>query len=121
METRSYIKHLKISPKKLRFVAANLSDLSPSYALATLSNMPGRAPKILFKAIKSAIDNGAGLKLDQNNLKFKTLVVEQGTFLKRMRPGSKGRGMPYKHRTSHIKVILETKDIKNSLKKTEKK
>lgn len=69
-----------------------------------------KAAKILYQAIKSAINNAKqALKLDANLLKFKTLKVDEGIKLKRYRPGPRGTIRPIKRRRSHLEIVLEPK------------
>lgn len=117
MEIKAYIKNLKISPKKLRFLVDEVKKTSPVEAMNKLYYSPKRSAKILWKAIKSAVDNAKrnyGIKEDQ--LKFKFLIIEEGPRLKRFRPGGRGTVKPYKRRTSHIKIVLEKIDSKNKIK-----
>ena len=126
MEAQAYIKYIKISPKKVRFIIDDIKKMSPRDALNSLFYSPKRSAKVLYKVIKSAIDNAkTNLKTDEQGLKFKTILVEQGPALKRMRPGSKGRANLYKRRSSHIKVILtnvtvKTDPTKKSIEKADK-
>ncbi len=109
MEVRAYIKNLKISPKKLRFFLPALKKLTPSQALDHLLYINKKAAQIWYKVIKSAISNAINtLKVSQDVLKFKTLLVEEGRKLKRYRPGGRGTVKPIKRRYSHILVVLET-------------
>lgn len=107
MESRTYIKNLKISPKKLRLLLPEIKKLTPKEAVKILMYANTKSARIFYKAIKSAISNAKNvLKTDEDLLKFKTLLVEEGPRLKRFRPGSKGRATPYVRRLSHIKVVL---------------
>ena len=107
MESRAYIKYIHVSPKKLRFIIADVKKKTPRQALDHLYTSQKRNAKILYKALKSAIDNAKlVLKVADSELSFKTFLVEEGPSLKRMRPGSKGMAKMYQRRTSHIKVIL---------------
>lgn len=107
METQAYIKYVKTSPKKLRFMVDDVKKMTPQQALNSLLYSPKRSAKILYKVVKSAVDNAkSAFKVDAGDLRFKALVIEQGPALKRMRPGSKGRANLYKRRSSHIKVVV---------------
>jgi hypothetical protein len=80
------------------------------------------AAVILYKAIKSAISSARQiLKVEDNLLNFKLLSVEQGQKLKRFRPGSRGNAKPINRRMSHVKIILEVKDVKKVTSKVEVK
>jgi len=115
MEIKAYIKRVRISPKKLRFLLDDVKKMKPVEALDALLYSPKRGAKILRKAIKSAIDNAVNnYKIKESLLKFKTLLVENGGWLKRFRPGGRGTVKPFKRRMAHIKIILtaeeQTKD-----------
>ncbi len=114
METRSYIKNLDISPKKLRFLLPGIKSLTPMVALDELMYMPKKPARILYSAIKSAVDNAKNvLKADPSQLKFKLLTVEEGPRLKRFRAGGRGTAAPFVKRKAHLKIVLETKEIKS--------
>jgi len=108
MEFKAYIKNVKISPKKLRFFLPSIKKLTPRESLDYLYYIPNKAAKVLYKAIKSAIDNAKNIsKIKEDLLKFKLLVIEEGLKLKRYRPGGRGTIKPFRRRYSHIKIILE--------------
>lgn len=111
MESLTYIKYNRISPKKLRFILDNVKKFTPEQAIVRLEYSPLRTSKLLAKALGSALANAsAALKIDKNLLQFKTLLVEEGPQLKRMRPGSRGMGRMFKRRSSHIKIVLVGKE-----------
>ncbi len=110
---RAYIKNLRITPKKLRFLLPEIKRMSVRQALQTLPLVNKKAAQIFYKAIKSCADNAkTQFNVDENMLKFKTLLVEEGWKLKRFRAGSRGRAKPYRKRFSHIKVELEVVEKK---------
>lgn len=112
MEARAYIKNLKISPKKLRFLLPAIKKLTPTKSLEYLFYTPKKGAKFFYKVIKSAIDNAKQtMKVNEDLLKFKLLTVEEGRKLKRYQPGGKGVAKPIRKQYAHIKVIL-TADIK---------
>ncbi len=113
METRVYLKNLKISPKKLRLLLADIKKMKPVDALDYLLYSPKKAAKIFYKAIKSAITNAKNtLKAKDDLLKFKVLTVDEGQRLKRFHPGGRGTVKPITRRFSHIKIILEVEEKK---------
>ncbi len=126
-ESRTYIKNLPISPKKLRFFLDSIKRHSPIQVLDYLYYSNQKAGKIFYQAIRSAIANAKStLKVPENLLKFKVLTVEEGLKLKRYQPRGRGMVSPYIKRRSHIKIILtsnkekskkiEVKNIKESKK-----
>lgn len=107
MEIKTYIKNIRISPKKLRFIVEEVKKMKPVEAIEALSYSPKRGAKILLKAIQSAINNAKNnFKISEDLLKFRLLTIEEGSRLKRFRPGGRGTIKPYQRRSSHIKIIL---------------
>lgn len=122
MESKTVIKNVRISPKKLRFLLKEVKKLTPKQALDYLYYTPKKGAKLLYQAIKSAINNAKNyLKVDEDLLKFKVLAVDEGIKLKRYRPGGRGTVKPYKRRFSHITMVLVKEEEKNKdLKKMKK-
>jgi large subunit ribosomal protein L22 len=113
MEAKATIRHAKISPRKLRFLTDAVKAMKPTTALDRLGLSQKRSAKVLWKAIKSAVDNGKTVyNMLPEKMEFKTLAIDEGVFLKRYRAGSRGTGKPYKRRTSHITVVLFQKEGK---------
>jgi len=108
MESRTYLKNLRISPKKIRFLLPEIKKMKPAESLNYLYYGKEKAARILYKAIKSALANAKNtLKVEENLLKFKVLTIEEGQKLKRYRAGSRGSANAFKRRLSHIKIVLE--------------
>src|SRR3989344_5034676 len=111
LESTIYIKHNRISPKKLRFILDDVRTMRPDIALTRLQLTTTRTSKVLSKALKSAITAAtATLKSTPDLLQFKTLLVEEGPRLKRMRPGARGMGRKFVKRSSQIKITLIQKN-----------
>lgn len=120
MEIKAYIKYNKVTPKKLRFILDDVKKKTPVDALNYLFYNTRKSSKLLYKAIKSAVDNAKNTyKIDENLLKFKTLIVEMGPSIRRHRAGSKGSAKPFTRKMSHIKIVLETVEVKETVKKIE--
>lgn len=108
MESRTYIRNLKTTPKKLRMFRDLIVQMSPQDALEHLMYTPTKTSNIYYKAIHSAISNATqALKVSPDMLKFKLLTIEEGRTLKRHHAGSKGMAKPILKNFSHIKIILE--------------
>jgi large subunit ribosomal protein L22 len=131
MESLTYIKNVKVSPRKLRFLLPSIKKLSPAASLDFTFYSPKKGAKFYHKAIKSAITNAkAALKVNEDMLEFKVLTIEEGQKLKRYNPGGRGTAKPYVKRSSHIKIILKAKQplstvkpavVKTAVKKQETK
>ncbi len=107
MEARAYIKNVKVTPKKLRFLVPQIKKLSPRQALDRLLYFEKKPARILYKAIQSAVNNAKNvLKVEDSKLIFKTLAIEEGQKMKRYKAGGRGAVKPFKRRFAHIKVVL---------------
>lgn len=98
---------VKISPRKVRLVADSIRKMPVKKAINKLSLMNKRAAIAIAKTLKSAMANGVNLKASEDILVIKTINVDEGPFLKRFRPSTRGRVHPYKKRSSNIKITLE--------------
>jgi len=104
-------KYIRMSPQKVRKVAELIKGLSPVQAVNELKFVNKRAAKPLRKTIKQAIANAQNNeKMDKENLEFKSIQIMPGATLKRWRAVARGRAHEILKRTSHIRVILKTKD-----------
>ncbi len=122
MRIQAKHKYIKVSPKKLRFVAKSIKALKPVDALSRLQLVQNRSAKMLARAIKSAIDNGVAVhKISADTLTFAEIRIDEGVFLRRMRPGARGMARPYHRRSSHITILLETskKNVGTKVEKVE--
>lgn len=118
MEAKAHIKHVRISPTKLRMITDSVKELKPLIALDRLGVSQNRSAKILYKAIKSAMDNGTNNHgMNAEHMQFKVLSVDEGRFLKRFRPGARGMAKPYLRKSSHITVVLNQPGVAQAPKK----
>lgn len=110
METRAVLKFVRISPQKARLVADQIRGMKVEPALQLLSFSNKRAATLIKKVVESAIANAEhndGADVDE--LKIKTICVDEGPVLKRMQPRAKGRGNRILKRTAHITVAVAEK------------
>lgn len=104
---RSYTKGLEHAPRKLSAVADLVRGRSVADALVILDHVPRRAALPLKKSIQSAKANAtANHQLDGKNLQIKTLSVTAGPRLRRFKPASRGRALPFAKKSSHVLVEL---------------
>ncbi len=106
MQIMTIQKNISTTPRKLRLVADMVRKMKPSVALQTLEFTPKAAAVPLAKAIKTALGNARQQGLEDENMVFSKLEVNEGLKYRRFHAGSKGRANPYKKRTSHIKIVL---------------
>jgi large subunit ribosomal protein L22 len=107
METRSIVRGVRLSADKGRLVADLIRGKKVDQAINILSFTQKRAAGIIKKALESAIANAEhndGADIDE--LKVKTIYVEQAATLKRFSARAKGRGNRISKPTCHIFVTV---------------
>jgi large subunit ribosomal protein L22 len=107
METQSIVRGVRLSVDKGRLVADLIRGKKVDQARNILKFTQKKAAGIVLKALDSAIANAEhndGADIDE--LKVKTIYVEQGTTLKRFSARAKGRGNRISKGTCHIYVTV---------------
>jgi large subunit ribosomal protein L22 len=107
METKAIVRGVRLSADKGRLVADMIRGKKVDQAINILTFTPKRAAGIVKKALESAIANAEhndGADIDE--LKVKSIYVEQGTTLKRFEARAKGRGNRISKPTCHIYVTV---------------
>ncbi|MBP5335633.1 MAG: 50S ribosomal protein L22 [Bacteroidales bacterium] len=103
------------SPRKMRLVADTVRGQEVNHALDLLKFSKRNASKDLEKVLRSAIANweaknpDKNKELDNGNVIVKTIMVDGGRTLKRIRPCPQGRAGRIRKRSNHITVILDVK------------
>lgn len=108
MAVKAIARGVRMSPRKVGVVASLVRGRTVADALTILEHTPRRSALAVLKTIKSAqanADHNHSLKPD--TLKIVTITVTPGPRLKRFRPASHGRALPFQRRTSHITVIVD--------------
>ncbi len=100
------------SPRKVRLVARELRGQNANLALTKLGFIAKRSSNPLGKLIASAIANAKDKAIETDNLYIKEIRVDGGAILYRRRSASRGRAPSIHKRTSHIMLVLETKESK---------
>ena len=111
MTTSATLKYSKVSPQKVRLVADQIRGLPVDRALNLLTFSNKKSATVIKKLLESAIANAEhndGADIDA--LKVKTIYVDQGPVMKRLRPRARGRADRILKRTSHITVAVEEND-----------
>lgn len=111
MQVRAQSKNVKISPRKVRLVADAVKNHDIDKALAYLSLIEKRASGPIKKTIESAVANAVNNNnVSRGDLQIAEITVGEGIAYKRYHYAARGRIRPYKRRTSHVRVVLSTKD-----------
>ncbi len=102
---RAYAKGVDQAPRKVAIVASLVRGRSVADALVILDHTPRRAALAVKKAIASASANASNNHgLDGKTLQISTISVTAGPRLRRFKPASRGRALPFQKRSSHILV-----------------
>ncbi|MDB5165626.1 MAG: rplV [Candidatus Saccharibacteria bacterium] len=102
---RAYAKGVDQTPRKVSIVATLVRNRTVADALVILEHVPRRAAEPVKKAIESAKANAINNHgLDGKTLVISTLSVTTGTRLRRFKPASRGRALPFEKKSSNILV-----------------
>ena len=107
MQGTCITRYIRISPRKARRAANLVRGLDVLVAYEQLKHCGLKAGKILIKTLMSAVANAeAQHDVRREDLQISEVCIDVGPTLKRARSRNKGRKVPMKKRTSHIKVIV---------------
>ena len=107
METRAYLKGTRLSPQKAALVADQIRGKSVDEAMDFLVFNKQKGSAVMKKLLESAIANAENnKKSDIDNLSVKSVIVNQGMRLKRMKARARGRADRIIKPTCHIEIIL---------------
>jgi large subunit ribosomal protein L22 len=102
---RAYAKNVDQTPRKVGLVASLVRGRSVADAIVILNHTPKRAVSPVLKAIESAKANAVNNHgIDGKTLVIKTLSVTTGTRIKRFKPASRGRALPFQKKSANILV-----------------
>lgn len=111
MEAVARLKNVPTSPRKMRMVADMIRGQKVTKALNILKFEARIGAKKLEKLLLSAISNweqkNEGRKIEDADLYVKTIYVDGGSMLKRMRPAPQGRGYRVRKRSNHVTLIVD--------------
>src|SRR5688500_4434711 len=108
MAVQAIAKGVRISPRKVSVVAALVRGRTVEDAVTILEHTPRRAALAVKKAVQSAAANADhNHNLKPGTLNIVEITVQAGPRLKRYRPASHARALPFQRRTSHIRVVVD--------------
>ena len=116
MEARAIARHVRMSPRKVRLVVDQIrgKPVNEAYALLQFSKKGAAEP--VGKTLRSAVANAQvksqdeGAVLDVDELIVREAFVDEGPTLRRWRARAQGRASPIRKRTSHITVVVDTRN-----------
>jgi large subunit ribosomal protein L22 len=107
LETRAVEKFVRMSPRKMRYVAALVRNKSVAEAVDILSLTPKKAALIIKKAVQSAAANATeNSNMNEDDLYISKIYINEGPTLKRFRPRARGRATRIRKRTAHVIVYV---------------
>ena len=115
MEAVAKLNNYPTSPRKMRLLVDLIRGMEVEKALAVLEHNPKHPAVPLRKHVLSAINNWKQKNEggDETSLVVKTVMVDGGRVIKRMRPSPQGRGYRVRKRSNHVTLVVDTKASNN--------
>jgi large subunit ribosomal protein L22 len=112
MEAVAKLNNYPTSPRKMRLLADLIRGMEVEKALGILQFNPKHPAVPMYKLLKSAINNweqkNSEEKVEDAGLIVKTIMVDGGRVIKRMRPAPQGRGYRVRKRSNHVTIIVDS-------------
>ena len=105
------------SPRKTRIMANVIRGKNVDYAMNVLKYSRRESSEKLLKLLKSAIANwqvkNENKRLEDADLYIKTIMVDGGRMLKRIRTAPQGRAARIRKRSNHVTLSLGDRNEEN--------
>ena len=112
MEAVAKLTNVPTSPRKMRVVADLIRGERVVKALSILKFEPKVGAAKLEKLLLSAISNwqiaNEDAKIEEADLYIKTIAVDSGRMLKRLRPAPQGRAHRIRKRSNHVTLVIDS-------------
>lgn len=110
-EARCFARDVRITPRKVRYVADAVRGKDVSVALGILSKTNKVAAAPVAKAIKSAAANAVNnFGMDKSSLYVAEIQVSDGLKIKRFIPRAKGSASPIIKRNANLLVVVKERN-----------
>jgi large subunit ribosomal protein L22 len=116
MKARASAMNVGMTPRKVRMVVDLIRGRGVNEAYSILKFSKKVATKPIEKTLRSAVANAQqkadaeGNFLDTDELVVREAYVNEGPTMKRWKARAMGRASPIMKRTSHITIIVDTKE-----------
>lgn len=116
MEAKAQARYVRVTPLKARRVVNEIRNKNALEATNILRFAPQTVAKDVNKVLMSAMANArvkaenAGERFKEEDLYVLEAYVNEGPTMKRFRPRAQGRAAQILKRTSHITLVVGTKD-----------
>jgi len=112
MEAVAKLNNVPTSPRKMRLVADIIRGEKVNRALNILKFEPKQGAARLEKLLLSAIANWQAKnedeRLEDADLYVKTIFIDSGRMLKRLRPAPQGRAHRIRKRSNHVTMVVDS-------------
>ena len=105
------LRNVPTSPRKMRYVVDLVRGMEVFKAIGVLKYSNKEAAARVEKLLLSAISNWEQKnerKAETGELYIKTISVDGGSMLKRLRPAPQGRGHRIRKRSNHVTLVVDT-------------
>lgn len=106
------------SPRKMRIMANEIRGKNVDYAMSVLKYSRREAAEKLLKLLKSAVANwqvkNDGARLENADLYVRTVMVDGGRMLKRIRTAPQGRANRIRKRSNHVTLIIADRNMEKA-------
>jgi large subunit ribosomal protein L22 len=113
MEAIAKLNDCPTSPRKMRLVVDLIRGQKVENALHILKYNTKEASQRVEKLLLSAIANwqakNEGVRMEESELYVKSVMVDGGRQLKRLRPAPQGRGHRIRKRSNHVTLVVDSK------------
>jgi large subunit ribosomal protein L22 len=113
MEAIAKLNDCPTSPRKMRLVVDLIRGQKVENALHILKYNTKEASQRVEKLLLSAIANwqakNEGVRMEESELYVKSVMVDGGRQLKRLRPAPQGRGNRIRKRSNHVTLVVDSK------------
>ena len=108
-------RYARISERKARLVADMIRGEKVSRALNILKFEPKvgaeRLEKLLLSAISNWQNTNEDASLEDADLYIKSIQVDSGRMLKRLRPAPQGRAHRIRKRSNHVTMVIASNQV----------
>lgn len=111
MKATAHVKHIRITPRKVKIVCDLIRGKMAGEAVSILMNTPKSSSPVVLKLLKSCAANAENNNnMDVEKLYVSEVFVTPGPVMKRVMPRAQGRAFRILKRTSHITLVLSEKE-----------
>ncbi len=122
MEAIAKLNNVPTSPRKMRVVADLVRGKRVNIALNLLKfeakQGADRLEKLLLSAISNWENKNEDQKVEEADLFIKTISVDSGKMLKRLRPAPQGRAHRIRKRSNHVTLIVDSMNAGENIEET---